>query len=103
MWEGAMAVLRPNGQVLIDRSIGFSAEVADSGPMAFECVEPNRRWRLRFNGVAQAADSAALALTPLGRLALPAEIADVALFLASDESSYVTGVALPVDGGYSVL
>ena len=47
--------------------------------------------------------AASLALTPLGRLALPAEIADVALFLASDESSYVTGVALPVDGGYSVL
>ena len=47
--------------------------------------------------------AAALALTPLGRLALPAEIADVALFLASDESSYVTGVALPIDGGYSVL
>jgi NAD(P)-dependent dehydrogenase (short-subunit alcohol dehydrogenase family) len=38
---------------------------------------------------------------PLGRWAEPEEIASVALFLASDESSMVTGVALPVDGGYT--
>jgi NAD(P)-dependent dehydrogenase (short-subunit alcohol dehydrogenase family) len=36
---------------------------------------------------------------PLMRAAKPEEIANVALFFASDESSYVNGVALPVDGG----
>jgi NAD(P)-dependent dehydrogenase (short-subunit alcohol dehydrogenase family) len=36
---------------------------------------------------------------PLGRLAQPEEVAAVALFLASDESSYVDGVALLIDGG----
>lgn len=38
---------------------------------------------------------------PLGRLATPAEVAEVALFLASPASSFVTGVALPVDGGFT--
>lgn len=37
---------------------------------------------------------------PMGRWGLPRELAAAALFLASDESSFVTGVALPVDGGY---
>jgi NAD(P)-dependent dehydrogenase (short-subunit alcohol dehydrogenase family) len=37
--------------------------------------------------------------TPLGRLADPAEVASVALFLASDESSFVTGSEVFVDGG----
>jgi NAD(P)-dependent dehydrogenase (short-subunit alcohol dehydrogenase family) len=38
---------------------------------------------------------------PMGRPGQPDEIASVALFLASDSSSFVTGVALPVDGGYT--
>jgi NAD(P)-dependent dehydrogenase (short-subunit alcohol dehydrogenase family) len=37
----------------------------------------------------------------LGRFGRPVEIANAALFLASDEASFVTGVALPVDGGYT--
>jgi NAD(P)-dependent dehydrogenase (short-subunit alcohol dehydrogenase family) len=38
---------------------------------------------------------------PLGRIAHPREIAHVALFLASDESSYVTGAEIAVDGGFT--
>lgn len=42
-------------------------------------------------------------LIPLGRLGRPAELANAALFLASDDSSFITGVDLCVDGGLSQL
>jgi meso-butanediol dehydrogenase/(S,S)-butanediol dehydrogenase/diacetyl reductase len=41
----------------------------------------------------------ATGLHPLGRLGTPRDIAEAFVYLASDEASWVTGVALPVDGG----
>ncbi len=48
------------------------------------------------------AEAEVAALHPIGRIAEPEEIARAALWLASDASSFVVGVALPVDGGYTV-
>jgi len=39
---------------------------------------------------------------PMKRWGLARDIAAAALFLASDEAAYITGVVLPVDGGYSI-
>ncbi|MCB2076645.1 MAG: SDR family oxidoreductase [Novosphingobium sp.] len=43
-----------------------------------------------------------LAGIPMGRWGLAKDIANAALYLASDEAAYVTGVVLPVDGGYCI-
>ena len=48
------------------------------------------------------ANAAIGAITPLGRVGLPSDIASLALFLASDESSDITGAELVIDGGLTV-
>ena len=41
------------------------------------------------------------AVTPLRRIAMPQDIADAVMFLASDRASYVTGDEIVVDGGFT--
>ena len=43
-----------------------------------------------------------LARTPVGRWGLPEDLQGTAIYLATAASNFITGVALPVDGGYSV-
>lgn len=44
---------------------------------------------------------ARLATMPLGRMGVPTDVAELAIYLASAESSWLTGVAIPLDGGLS--
>jgi len=45
-------------------------------------------------------EDAMVAAEPIGRIGKPEEIANVVLFLCSDDASFVTGLPMPVDGGY---
>ncbi|MBJ2154564.1 SDR family NAD(P)-dependent oxidoreductase [Variovorax sp. IB41] len=60
---------------------------------------PIIRGQFDSDEASEAAKKAFSAVTPLGRLGRAEEIASAAFFLASDESSYVAGIDLPVDGG----
>jgi len=71
---------------------GIRANVICPGTVRTEIWEPQR---LKQPGL----EARLAELYPLGRIAQPEEIANAALFLASDEASFVTGAVLPVDGG----
>jgi NAD(P)-dependent dehydrogenase (short-subunit alcohol dehydrogenase family) len=49
----------------------------------------------------EAAKRARVATIPLGRMGQPEDVAEMAVYLASNESSWVTGAAIPLDGGLS--
>ncbi len=53
--------------------------------------------------VDESARNQRVAMHPLGRLGQPEDISGAAVFLASDESSWITGAAFPVDGGYTAI
>ncbi|MEC7194013.1 MAG: SDR family oxidoreductase, partial [SAR324 cluster bacterium] len=46
--------------------------------------------------------SAFVARQPMGRIGTPEEIANLAVYLASDESSYTTGAVFAIDGGMTI-
>ena len=52
-----------------------------------------------FTGVPKEVKDQFVSLIPMGRIGQPDEIAKAALFLASEESSFITGIELFVDGG----
>jgi NAD(P)-dependent dehydrogenase (short-subunit alcohol dehydrogenase family) len=66
------------------------------GTMWTGLVKQSKEFPLPPPGVARVAG------IPMDRWGLATDIASAALFLASDEASYVTGVLLPVDGGYCI-
>ncbi|MSU57436.1 MAG: SDR family oxidoreductase [Pedosphaera sp.] len=86
--------------------VGFTRSVAyDYGPQNIRCniicagaiktrISPEPGSELHQRQISK---------TMLGRIGEPREVAAAALFLASDESSYITGAAIPVDGGWTAI
>lgn len=62
---------------------------------------PSLQDRMRASGDYDAARKAFLARQPMGKMAVPDEIAGLIVFLASDDSAFVTGHAHVIDGGWS--
>jgi 3-oxoacyl-[acyl-carrier protein] reductase len=85
--------------------VGFSRSLAlELAPfqVTVNCVAPSfvdTPWTQAYS---EERRQRAVALVPMGRIAQPREIADVVLFFASPEASYVTGQVLSVCGGRSV-
>ncbi len=62
---------------------------------------PSLRDRMEAMGDYETAHAAFVARQPMGRIGQPEEIAALALYLASDESAFVTGQAICIDGGWT--
>src|ERR1700712_1690676 len=76
----------------------LTAELAPRG-IRVNTLSPGPTDTALFDAVSDGVRSGLAAAVPLGRLGRPEEVAAAALFLASDESSFITGAEIPVDGG----
>ena len=62
---------------------------------------PSLQDRMRAGGDYDAARASFLARQPMGRLGTPDEVANLVVFLGSDEASLITGTAITIDGGWT--
>jgi NAD(P)-dependent dehydrogenase (short-subunit alcohol dehydrogenase family) len=72
---------------------GIRSNVISPGPIETPILEG------QFGANTDAMKEKFKTMIPIGRIGKPEEIASAAVFLASDQSSYITGIDLPVDGG----
>src|SRR5438132_624353 len=104
--EGAFVYITGRRQTALDKAVSLighsvTAVQADVSNLAdrdrlYDQQAPTKE------GADQARAQFAAAV-PFGRLGRPEEIASTALFLASDEASFIAGVDLPVDGGMTAI
>jgi NAD(P)-dependent dehydrogenase (short-subunit alcohol dehydrogenase family) len=79
-----------------------AAEYAKAG-IRVNAIAPGAIDTGMTRGMPQAYLEAAVDATLMGRIGTPEEIANLALFLASDEASFITGTETAVDGGYTLV
>ncbi len=79
---------------------GIRVNAINAGTTLTDRVQRGMQADAQAHGISEVeAFARAEARIPLGRFAKPEEVASVALFLASDQASYVTGAVIPMDGG----
>lgn len=74
--------------------IGAPAEVR------FNCLAPNLIWTPKQANIFKMYEDHFNSIAPLGHIGYPVDCAPLMVFLASDESSYINGTCIPVDGGW---
>jgi NAD(P)-dependent dehydrogenase (short-subunit alcohol dehydrogenase family) len=79
-----------------------AVEYADKG-IRVNCFCPGSIDTNMVAGMPKEYIDAVIAANPVKRIGKPREIADLALFLACDESSFITGTEILIDGGYTAL
>jgi NAD(P)-dependent dehydrogenase (short-subunit alcohol dehydrogenase family) len=98
-WRGLAAYSAAKGGV-VQMTKSAALDVAESG-VRVNAICPGMTWTgLAGAGAGSSPPEGSRPPQPMARWGLPEELAAAALFLASDESSFVTGAAIPVDGGY---
>jgi len=80
---------------------GIRVVGVNPGPVATERIQTLMKAQARARFGDESRHTELTAMFPLGRAALPREIADLVAFLASDRSAYTTGAIFTVDGGVS--
>jgi|SRR5690554_1000522 len=79
-----------------------ASEVAKDGIRA-NAIAPGYIQTPLINTLSQDVIDSLVSLHPIGRLGQPIEVARTVLFLASDDASFISGVTLPIDGGYTAV
>ncbi len=87
--------------VEVSRKFGSGIRVNAIAP-GFLITEQNRSLLTNPDGSLTERGKAVIAMTPFGRFGEPEELIGTVLWLSSDASKFVTGVVVPVDGGFSI-
>lgn len=100
VWNGsfAMSLYRSSKSALLGATKVMAKEWASRG-IRVNCIAPGTFETDMIDWMDDEIRARARSMTPLGRFARPEEIVPAALFLASDQSTYMTGSVVTIDGG----